>query len=298
MKKKPTVSVVTTAYNVEKYIWQCMESVLTQTHRDIEYIVVLDCPTDGTEDIARAIAEKDDRVRLIRLNENQGCGMARRIGIEAATGEYVLLLDGDDWLNADYIERLYKRAEETDADVITGGIAVRYNNGYYETHSVTDRCVTGYGKVQRYFGKVLTMCNRLIKRDMYDKVQYCGRRYIEDLPTIIPILWYAKSVEFVDYSGFNYRVNEASLTNTASDFKKLLYEGLAWLDVIEFFDEHDIKMYEHVDIRGNAKLVFSRLAKLKITEDMVAMYKDDWCEFTRRLFNVLAVVNYKFTPDK
>ena len=96
------VSIVITAYNVEQFIEQAIRSCLAQSFMDIECIVVEDCSTDATARIIEQAENSDKRVRVIKNEKNLGAGASRRKGIEAAKGEYILLLDGDDWLNEDF----------------------------------------------------------------------------------------------------------------------------------------------------------------------------------------------------
>ena len=83
------ISVIITAYNVEDYISDSIKSVLEQTYKNVEIIVVCDKPLDNTEQIVDELAQKDDRIRVINNEVNVGAGMARKLGIEAANGEYV-----------------------------------------------------------------------------------------------------------------------------------------------------------------------------------------------------------------
>ena len=127
------VSIVITAYNVEKWIKECVASACRQTHRNIEILVVEDCSTDSTREILHGIA--DARVTVLCNKENIGAGASRRRGIEAANGEYILLLDGDDWLEEDFIATLYKKAVETGAEIVSGGIKIIHDNGAWEACS-------------------------------------------------------------------------------------------------------------------------------------------------------------------
>jgi teichuronic acid biosynthesis glycosyltransferase TuaG len=92
----PQVSVIISVYNVAPYIRQTLESVLTQTYRDLEVLVIDDCSTDASRDIVRAVAQQDSRVRLIESEVNTGPAVARNRGIEQARGRYIAFLDGDD----------------------------------------------------------------------------------------------------------------------------------------------------------------------------------------------------------
>jgi glycosyltransferase involved in cell wall biosynthesis len=115
---KPLISIVVPVYNVEKYIHECLESILNQSYKNIEVIIV----NDGTLDNSIAKIEdllKDKRTRLIS-QVNQGLSAARNTGIKAALGEYISFIDSDDKVKSSFIETLYDKANETNADIVRG----------------------------------------------------------------------------------------------------------------------------------------------------------------------------------
>lgn len=113
----PKVSVIIPCYNVEKYLHQCLESVLDQTLRDIEIICVDDGSSDGTLEILKEFQEKDDRIRIIE-QKNAGAGAARNNGLRAAKGEYLSFLDSDDFFEPDMLEEAYHSAEKYGSDFV------------------------------------------------------------------------------------------------------------------------------------------------------------------------------------
>ena len=115
---RPRVSVVISAYNKQDYIAATVESVLAQTEPAVEAVVVDDRSTDSTREIVRALAERDKRVRLIALNENVGQPAALNVGLAAATGDWIAILDGDDWVAPDLYAGLLQLAERSGASVL------------------------------------------------------------------------------------------------------------------------------------------------------------------------------------
>lgn len=111
---EPKVSVIIPVYNVEPFLVRCLDSVVGQTLRDIEIICVDDGSPDRSIDILNRYAAEDARIRVIS-QENRGLGGARNRGFDAATGEFVLYVDSDDWIDPAYCERLYEAARETGA---------------------------------------------------------------------------------------------------------------------------------------------------------------------------------------
>ena len=101
----PIVSVVVPVYNVENYLSNCLESIMKQTMKDIEIILVNDGSTDGSGEICKKYADKDNRIKYVE-QRNQGVSVARNIGMDVAIGGYILFVDSDDELNAEMIEKL------------------------------------------------------------------------------------------------------------------------------------------------------------------------------------------------
>lgn len=116
MASHPKVSVIVPCYNIEKYLRQCMDSIICQTLQDIEIICVNDGSTDNTPAILEEYAKKDSRIQILHT-KNQFAGTARNEGMKIATGEYYSFLDADDVFEPDLLEKLFKQATKTNADI-------------------------------------------------------------------------------------------------------------------------------------------------------------------------------------
>ena len=114
----PKVSVIIPIYNVDKYLNQTLSSVENQTLRDIEIICVNDCSPDNSKAIIQSFVEKDTRFKLIDLPENRGTGIARKKGILASSGDYIMFLDGDDYLTPDACEKAYSEISKDNLDIV------------------------------------------------------------------------------------------------------------------------------------------------------------------------------------
>lgn len=117
VKNSPLVSVIIPIYNVEQYLQECLDSVLNQTYKHLEIILVNDGSTDKSPDIAQEYAKKDSRIRYF-TQENKGGGVARNIGLDNARGEWVLIFDSDDYMRPFAIETLLQRALEANAQIV------------------------------------------------------------------------------------------------------------------------------------------------------------------------------------
>ncbi len=118
---EPLISVVVPVYNTGAYLERCLASLLAQTCRNFEIITVDDASTDGSGDLCDRLAEKEPRLRVVRLPENRGPSAARNEGVRRARGEYLSFVDADDWAEPELLEKLYRRLAETGADVCACG---------------------------------------------------------------------------------------------------------------------------------------------------------------------------------
>ena len=116
-KKRPKISVIIPVYNAADYLWQCLDTVIHQTLKDIEIILVDDGSTDNSLRICHEYAQKDDRIRVYH-QENQGAGIARNTGLKLAKGKYLSFLDADDFFELNMLEKLYDRSFITNSDIV------------------------------------------------------------------------------------------------------------------------------------------------------------------------------------
>lgn len=122
------ISVIIPVFQVEPWISQCIASLKAQKLRELEFIFVDDCGTDGSMEMIEAFAREDTRVRILTNDHNVGPGISRNKGIEAAKGEYLSFLDPDDWVNDDFYLRLYQRAIISGSDIIKGNVVISPQN--------------------------------------------------------------------------------------------------------------------------------------------------------------------------
>ena len=114
----PKVTIALSVYNVESYLRKSLDCIIKQTFRDIEILCIDDCSKDGTYTILEEYASKDKRIRLLKQPTNMGLSCSRNLAMAEAKGEYILMLDGDDLFALDMVEKAYKKAVETDADLV------------------------------------------------------------------------------------------------------------------------------------------------------------------------------------
>lgn len=280
------VSVVTTAYNIEAYVEKCLESLLAQTHEDIEIIVVNDCSTDKTMDIVGKFT--DERIKVVNHSQNMGAGWARRTGIGAATGEYVITVDGDDWLAPDFIEALAKNAEETDADIVSGGITYVWSDTYEEVKRFLPHVSEGMQKFRDYGDKkIVFLNNKLVRRSMYDTVPYSTRRYCEDTPVILPLLYLANKVSYVDTQGYYYLQHDKSLCRRVNTFEEALFKALCSQEMQAFFGD---KGEEYQGLISVPEYIgWLRTIKATMTPQLAQIYRSELGEIMPNLLRLVEI---------
>jgi FkbM family methyltransferase len=124
----PLMSVIVAVYNVEKYLCQCLDSLVNQTLQNIEIVVVNDASTDNSPDIIKDYAARYPQIRSVNCDNNKGLATVRNVGLMHARGQYIAFTDGDDWVDARMCEVLYHRAHEDDLDVLIADAIVLYEN--------------------------------------------------------------------------------------------------------------------------------------------------------------------------
>ena len=217
--KQPLISVIIAVYGVEKYIAQCLESVINQTYKNLEIIVVNDGTKDRSADIAKEYAAKDSRIKVYDF-KNGGLSVARNRGLEIATGEYISYLDSDDWLDTKMYETLLEAAMKNEADMVKCGII--------ETNGVAEEKITfsdvkiinneQHKAFENYFNGILwTLAwNGLYKKELAKKVKFPDNVVHEDNYSSGMFLYLAKKVIAMPFCLNYYRVNDAGISKGGS----------------------------------------------------------------------------------
>lgn len=233
------ISAIIPCYNAERTIGRSIHSILDQSYKDIEVVVVDDFSTDSSAVLVENISASDCRVRLIRHNENKGVGMARRTGIEHMSGEYMCFCDADDYLKKDCLEMMMNAMTSHDVDIVAAGLITADQNGNvvkermpdYEIQEGKRKYEPNPQDTKRFFPTML------LKSSLWDNLEYSPRRYIEDTPTIMKVLYYARRILMLDYAGYVYVQNPTSLIHTADESKNAVYRALSMMDLWLFFKD-------------------------------------------------------------
>ncbi|WP_256968014.1 bifunctional glycosyltransferase/CDP-glycerol:glycerophosphate glycerophosphotransferase [Streptomyces sp. CS227] len=221
----PRFSVIVPAHRVEAYLGACLDSVLGQSFGDLEVIAVDDCSPDGCGELIDAYAARDGRVVPVHLPENGGLGRARNAGLERATGEYVLFLDGDDTLTADALHTLSDRIKETDSpEILVFDYARTYLSGQVLRNQLAAELHEGDPQVFTLAERpgllrlLMVVWNKAYRRDFVERTGLTfPPGYYEDTPWTFPALMSAETIAVLDRVCVHYRQRrQGSILGTVS----------------------------------------------------------------------------------
>lgn len=221
----PAVSIIIPVYNTEKYLQRCLDSVLNQTFSDLEIICVNDGSTDNSLNLLQNYAQHDKRIKIV-TQTNQGLSQARNNGMLQASGKYFCFLDSDDFLDDNFIECLYKKAEKEKADVVMTGTR----------HISKTKITMDYlfeGVLSSFCDRVKSLphggaCNKLYSRDFLNKyhLTFPAGLYFEDNPFTIQVCYFANKFVTIHGGCYNYVSNGLSITQDPQKEQKRLTDGL------------------------------------------------------------------------
>ncbi|MDD3906761.1 MAG: glycosyltransferase [Bacteroidales bacterium] len=268
------VSVIIPVYNTEKYLSQCLESVLCQTFRNIEIICVDDGSTDNSKNILQHYQEKDKRITVI-MQTNLGGGGARNRGIEASNGEYLLFLDSDDFIERDFIEKMHQKCLIDNADIAICGFKLYDNKTGKRSNPITmvdyhlpHIIPFSYKDNKKYIFNSFppVVWNRLYKHEFilksqlkFQEIHHHNDNYFSLISLVL-----ADKITLIHDSLINYRVNQINNTQSTNynhpfDFSlaisaiknKLIFEN-KFYEVEQSFTNYALNacIYQEKKLRG------------------------------------------------
>ena len=238
-KVNPKVSIIIPAYNVEKYIIRCLESVAAQTCQNLEIIIVNDGSTDSTKQLCAGFVKNEPRAKLIN-QKNQGLSIARNHGIEQATGDYLALIDGDDEIAPDFVEKLATAVIKSNSDIAVCGYRIISEQSQTSVSppiaQVSGSNATVNLLTQQKNYDVIA-CNKLYKRELFKYIKYPARQIHEDNLTTYKLYAAAKKVCFLEEPLYFYHKRSGSITTTTKKTQSLFVKQQAAREAIQYFQD-------------------------------------------------------------
>ena len=220
----PLISVIVPVYRVEKYLERCVKSILSQTYKNLEVILVDDGSPDQCPAICDACAEKDARVKVIH-QENKGLSGARNAGIDAASGEYLAFVDSDDYVSPHFIEELYQLLQDTGCAIGQCRFSYMKGDGLVEEGDSAFCIYRGESLMEQLYGPeekatcFVVAWNKLYRAELFKEtgIRYPEGRIHEDEATTYRLFHEAKKLAFLDRALYGYYTeNGGSITSVFS----------------------------------------------------------------------------------
>ncbi len=285
--ENPIVSVIVPVFNAEAYIEKCILSIIEQSFKDIEIIIVDDGSDDFSTPILYTFKDLDKRIEIIR-QKNSGPSVARNVGIQNAKGKYIAFVDADDWIEENYIEKLYESITKNKADIAATSI-IRwriYNKKY--------RICYKKEKVYTKLTDKLRICNipencyvwnKLYKTSLIKDIKFKPGIFFEDVFWTPEVIKKSDKLVTVPNTNYYYRVNNKSIVKNIQDNKKQLDSYNAHKYIIEFFKMNNIFIKEKYKYITKRIIYFGKIpiAKIKEHENKNICY----------LFNLLPIFIFK-----
>ena len=218
-ESKALISIIVPIYNVEKYLRQCLDSIMNQTYQNFECLLINDGSPDNSADICREYVSKDSRFRYFE-KKNGGVSSARNLGIERSKGQFITFIDSDDWVESDYVETLYNELIKENADIAVST---------YKRFEMGDNCWYVHAFQRGYDKKVFTnkklmdellsldgfdnsyrfVSGKLVHRNMLENIAFnVATPYGEDMEFWFKIYMVSDRVVYVNKETYNYRTDE------------------------------------------------------------------------------------------
>ncbi len=282
---KPLVSVIIPIYNVEKYLDDCLESIINQTYKDLEIILINDGSTDRSLDIAETYVNKDKRVKLIN-QKGQGVAMARNNGLDKMDGQYIMFLDSDDKISKDAIEillrpikgktHIFSMARYSTQDTLSD------HHENIEIVSIKGEMINRIKAVQSSGYPSFSPWGKLYSRDIFENIRFPNLAIHEDTSIILPVIEQADEIVLVNQPLWYYRQVVSSLTNIKISQKNY-----------DIFEKNSIQIEF---AKEKYPEILNYVYKLCMNENDFIMMKciRDGSNFSMILFNKLFQQNQEF----
>ena len=298
---KNVVSIIIPIYNVRPFLREALDSVIYQSYRNIEILLIDDGSNDGSERICDEYKKKDERVRLIR-QKNKGLSAARNAGLNAATGQVIAFLDPDDAYHPDFIVKMLETMEHETVDMVVCNFSI-YKDSFdfvrrKEKALPIKEGIYDRDNILRALADDMinhAVWNKLYRRELWEKIRFPVGHDYEDLDTTFKVLSLCNSVCVIDKSLYFHRIRPGSITNTFS--QKTITDRIRACSHFESF------------VRSHTPAVFSeeQLSKVQCSDlgAMVTLYcryvaeKNHPCDaFERRLRKKIIVTGANIDIEK
>ena len=251
--KNPLLTVIVPVYNNEKYLSECIDSILAQTYADLEILLIDDGSKDRSAEICDEYMKTDSRIHCIH-KKNEGACYARKDGVLAASGEYVTFVDSDDWIDPNMYQELMKEAIINGADIVTSGFVYEQGKkvytrcdiqtaGMYSAHNKKELLANMiYNDKAQTGGILVSVCTKIYKKSLlqpYLMQLPPNLQLWEDISYVYPAFVKADNIVVLHQAYYHYRQHQESTSHRydRDEYQKTIYSFENAENVYKDFDE-------------------------------------------------------------
>lgn len=260
-KEQPLVSVIVPVYNVEEFLSRCLDSIVSQTYRNIEIILVNDGSTDGSKKVCEDYARKDRRIRVFN-KKNEGAATARNYGIKKSKGEYVTFIDSDDTVTSNYVDDLYSGLDscKTKLSISSYSTDTKLRTTNYSKTQITEALSTEDALRRMLTNNGFTVASwaKMYHRSLFKNVQFPDGKIYEDDATTYKLIMLCPEIAYIDKSLYNYNVREHTVTS-----KKFTIEKMAYIIFTDQACSEILKVFPNLKNECEARRAVARFSILR-----------------------------------
>lgn len=292
------ISIIVPVYNCEKYLFCCINSIINQTYRNLEIILIDDGSTDRSSKICDACTKIDSRIQVFHTS-NHGLSSARNYGIEKANGDYIAFVDADDWIDSHMYEILHKQTISTKSDLIMCNASMVYEDRIIKANKETIiETMSGDLAIKNLLFENncgVSAWNKLYKKSLFEKIKFPEGRYFEDFWIMYKIFNACNKIAYDNRQLYFYRQRKGSIMHRVS-----IKAAIDWVDLFDDLTRNKIlKNYKNEiahaylglcrDMKARSYFYLCKKERIKVC-DILNDGIEKYCKF-----NEISKKTYKFS---
>lgn len=239
---KPEISIIVPVYNAETFLLQCVDSILTQSFKNFELLLVNDGSIDNSGIICDELKKKDSRVRVFHKS-NGGVSSARNLGLDNALGEWISFVDSDDWIESSMLSEIFQSAKINNADMVFIDIRYHYPTELkvyksYRWKGNPKEALVDYLKQTRFVPGWALIKSKLIKNNHFRFPE--NLTIYEDFHMMVKLVYQSNIITQVEKPLYNYRMQDNSIVHSTNHQKVIENQIWAYNSVLDYFKDNDV----------------------------------------------------------
>jgi glycosyltransferase involved in cell wall biosynthesis len=285
------VSIIVPVYNVEKFISKCLDSILVQTFSDFECILV----NDSSLTICNKYAQNDNRIKIIHNQNNIGSSLTRKIGLDNSSGEYIMFVDADDYIENDMLEKMYSKLMSKNYDMVYCDFYRHYKSNSIEYHKVpilSDNFVSNIKNAILGADTGRVLWNKLYKKKLFDVIEFPKDGQSEDQYIFTQIIYFSKNNGYLNTALYHHQYNKYSMAHNPSQYlDRYIGSRNNFVNIVSFIKKNyndDLSVFEpelskRADNIENMKLITPKKIIKGILRVIIPI--KTWRKYLRKLYN-------------